>query len=66
MEGVVDTLASIRRISRRDAESLLSTYGCLNNVICAEDYNEFTHLDGIGKQKVDSFAACFKGELLDE
>lgn len=63
-DRAAELLSSIRRITVKDSNRLLSCYGSLNDVICCEDYNEFMNLENIGQAKIDSLTACFKGSIV--
>ena len=58
-----EVLASVRRITNKDAIRLLGAYGSIKDVICAENYEEFMNIEGIAKAKIDSLTACFKAPI---
>mmetsp|Transcript_17877 Transcript_17877/g.17612 ORF Transcript_17877/g.17612 Transcript_17877/m.17612 type:complete len:167 (+) Transcript_17877:99-599(+) len=49
----IDSLTSIKSITKRDAKTLLKNYGSIAEIIKA-DHDEFINHEGIGKTKVDN------------
>lgn len=62
-DQATEVLSSIRRISKNDSKRLLYKYGSINDIILADDYNEFLNIEGIGSTKVESLLTCFRGDL---
>ena len=46
-----------------DAEKLLLKYGSIKDIVLCENYGEFAEIDKMGKAKIESLAACFKGNI---
>jgi DNA excision repair protein ERCC-1 len=63
IEQASEVVSSIKRINKTDSKNLLQTYGSIENIIMAENYEEFLNIDGIGQSKIDSLIACFRGKF---
>ena len=52
--NVKESIANIKGMNKLNANALIGNYGSIKDVVLAEDYNEFLHIDGIGKNKIRS------------
>ena len=59
----IDTMTSVKSITKKDAQNLLKTYGSIAKIIQVKDYKDFLQIDGIGKTKVDCLTQAFRGKL---
>lgn len=59
----IDTLATIKRITKTDAKHLIEHYGSIENIVLCEDYNDFGEFKGMGQSKIESLLLTFKGNF---
>ena len=63
--NVRETIANIKGMNKTNAAALVGTYGSIKDIVLADDYNEFLHIDGIGKGRIGSLLQAFRGDFIE-